>query len=83
MSFVKTLAIVMTASAFLLAPSVADAKGPRGGKGMKAAKWSTPPGWSRGKKTGWRGASKPPGWSKGRKTGWGGASMPFGLSKRR
>ncbi|MFP3868555.1 MAG: hypothetical protein ACLFUU_10400 [Desulfobacteraceae bacterium] len=42
--------------------------------------YKSPPGWSRGKKTGWGGASMPPGqmkkhhfpgWSKGKKTGWG------------
>ena len=36
-----------------------------GGKGSyKKAETGTPPGWSRGKKTGWAGGKYPPGWSK-------------------
>jgi len=37
-----------------------------------------PHGFTRGRKTGWRGASVPPGWSHGRKTGWHGSSVPPG-----
>ncbi len=29
-----------------------------------------PPGWSKGRKKGWKGNSTPPGWSKGKKKGW-------------
>jgi hypothetical protein len=83
MSFAKTLAIAVATSALLLAPAVADAKGQRGGKGVKSAKWSKPQGWSRGNKIGWRGGTTPPGWRKGRKNGWSGNGMPPGLLKRR
>lgn len=40
-----------------------------------------PPGWSKGKKTGWNGGDTPPGWAKGKKTGWDGEDSPPGLSK--
>ncbi|MBI3909873.1 MAG: hypothetical protein HY320_02955 [Armatimonadetes bacterium] len=37
-----------------------------------------PPGFSRGRKVGWRGRSVPPGWTRGRKVGWHGRSVPPG-----
>jgi hypothetical protein len=40
-----------------------------------------PPGFSHGRKFGWRGAHHPPGWSHGRKFGWRGGSMPRGLRR--
>jgi len=40
-----------------------------------------PPGWSKGKKTGWNGGDTPPGWSKGKKTGWNDEDAPPGLMK--
>jgi hypothetical protein len=43
---------------------------------------STPPGFSHGQKTGWKGGSVPPGWSKGKKTGWNGRGLPPGLYGR-
>ncbi len=51
-------------------------------KSEKKAKGSGsfPPGWSKGKKTGWEGADTPPGFEKGEKKGWDDKSMPPGLS---
>ena len=43
---------------------------------------SSPPGFSRGAKTGWHGGSVPPGWTKGKKKGWNGQSAPSGLYGR-
>lgn len=82
MRFSRIPVVAITCFAFLLMPSIAEAKGPRGEKGAKSSKWSTPPGWSRGRKTGWRGEKTPPGWKKGRKTGWRGLKMPRGLFRR-
>jgi len=42
---------------------------------------STTPGFSHGRKVGWRGRHHPPGWSEGRKVGWHHASMPPGLRR--
>ena len=83
MSVLKVMAVATTCFAALALSTSADAKWPRGGKGAGAAKWSSPPGFGRGKKTGWKGGSTPPGWSKGRKTGWKGELMPSGLFRRR
>jgi hypothetical protein len=59
--------------------------GPHGaGPVTGAPTWqgSSPPGFSQGMKTGWRGGSVPPGWSKGKKTGWNGRGVPPGLYGR-
>jgi hypothetical protein len=76
-SFIPMLvALALTLS--LAVPQAAIAKGGKGkGKSAKVVKKKkakvsqtrytqskTPPGWNRGKKTGWRGGKYPPGWSK-------------------
>jgi len=52
--------------------TMTSAKGPGGGDGF-------PPGFSKGKKIGWRGTHIPPAWSDGKKRGWDGHGVPPGL----
>jgi hypothetical protein len=56
-----SLGLVLSASSSAYAK---HGKGNNKHKGYVKTEKSTPPGWSRGKKTGWGGASYPPGWSK-------------------
>ncbi len=82
-------AAILVAACATLGTSVAFARGPggpamSGSRGGGPAVWqgAAPPGFGRGKKTGWRGGSVPPGWSKGQKRGWQAQGMPPGLFGR-
>jgi hypothetical protein len=88
--FSVVIAFAVTLTIAMMAPPTASARGGMGGGGGGAGlgghapTWqgSSPPGFSQGTKTGWRGGSVPPGWSKGKKTGWNGRGVPPGLYGR-
>jgi len=64
-----------TACAALLAMTAGVAVSQAAGKG----KWAgSPPGWSKGERTGWDDRRRPPGWTKGKRKGWDGYRVPPG-----
>lgn len=70
-----TKLFLATACAALLAITAGVTTSQAAGKG----KWTgSPPGWTKGERTGWDGRHQPPGWSKGRRTGWEGQRTPPG-----
>jgi hypothetical protein len=81
----KYLIAVLAVVSMFVIDSAAWARGPGGslgGGGPPGSSGSYPPGFSRGLKVGWHGASVPPGWSKGHKHRWNGHNMPPGLYDR-
>jgi hypothetical protein len=79
----RTVLAMIAIASLVAATQAALARGP-GGFGGGPPQWqgSSPPGFSKGNKTGWNGGSVPPGWSKGKKKGWNGQTVPPGLYGR-
>jgi hypothetical protein len=81
------LSVTMAPMAFARSPGGAHGGGRpafAAASASSAPAWqgSSPPGFSRGLKTGWNGESVPPGWSKGKKKGWKNLKLPPGLYGR-
>ncbi len=67
MTALKNLSIIVCAALVLslaLEPAAFGKKGGSKGASYNKSEAGTPPGWSRGRKTGWAGGKYPPGWSK-------------------
>ena len=100
MSISRHLLTAIMAGMVFFSAAAAEAKGPKGnqgkgpsfstgaskGQGIQGGGWTTPPGWTQGKKKGWEGQTEtpvPPGFENGNKRGWQTESLPPpGLQKK-